>query len=142
MRYDPRQIEPGKYGYRCRHCANLAFAFPGEEMPEAGTFIEDCEVAQRGPHASVRRSKHICQHCAAPVTGTGGMLKMTDVVQINRYSKVLEARLNAGRVRSSKIQVTREYMGVARTKRASTKDETPAPKEGEEAGSVDEVLAD
>lgn len=121
MHYDPTKLLPGKFGYRCRHCANIAFALEGDVRPAPGTYLEDCPAAQRGMYASERRSKHICQHCGAPVTASNGMLDMECIVDIDEYAPALQARLNSahsrhGAARGVKtVVVDRDYMGCGLT---------------------------
>lgn len=117
MRYSTRKNTPGDYGYRCKACGNIAFAFKKDEpIPEVGDYLEDVEVAQRGPNASLRRSQHICQHCTAPVTAVGGQLDMDCVVHIDKFAAHLEKRVNSqfpthrGR-NVPRFKVDREYMG-------------------------------
>lgn len=121
MHYNPTQLIPGKFGYRCRHCANVAFALEGDVRPAPGTYLEDCPAAQRGMYASERRSKHICQHCGSPVTASNGMLDMECIVDIDEYAHALQLRINSAHSRhgSSRgvktVVVDRDYMGCGLT---------------------------
>lgn len=87
-------------------------------MPNAGEFMEDIVVSQRGKHSSLRRSQHICQHCGAPVTSVGGRVDMECVVHLDSYAKSLEKRLNSQSQRKGGrtvgvVKVDRAYLGCA-----------------------------
>jgi hypothetical protein len=133
MRYNTRKEIPGDYGYRCKNCGNVAFAFiKGEEMPSAGEYMEDIAVSQRGVHASLRRSQHICQHCAAPVSSVGGRIDMECVVRLDTYAKALENRINSQSRRKGGrtvgvVKVDREYMGCGLTEDELNPPPPPAP---------------
>lgn len=157
MHYNPRNLTPGKYGYRCRHCANIAFAFQGDVKPAPGTYLEECEASQRGPHASLRRSKHICQHCGAPVTASNGQVDMECVVDIDAYASALQKRIDSSNSRRgssrglSSVVVDRDYMGcgltaedqVGEAVKVEPEPEKPKPKpKAAKAKNVDDALGD
>ena len=117
MRYDPSKHIPGDYGYRCKACGNIAFAFVhGQPLPGEDEFMENVDVAQRGQYATMRRSEHICQHCSVPISSTGGYVDVERIVSLSTYKKALQKRLNSqsGRSRRGIARQTVDYafMGV------------------------------
>lgn len=117
-----QQNTPGKYGYRCRHCSGIAFAFTGEDMPVAGDYLENYEISQRGDFPSVRGNKLGCQRCGHLVSAPGGILDNSCVVDIDLYVAELDRQRRdreqslTARVRQApEPQITRASLGCGLT---------------------------